>query len=198
VLAPPLSELAEQVVGIDLTLAALREASAACPRAGFAQGAAEHLPAADDCFDAAVLRLALHHVEEPQAVLREVRRILRPGGRLVVLDILTSVDPETAALHNAIERLRDPSHTALLPGPVLGATIDGCGLPLVSETTFETTRDFEEWARIIAEPVRMRALERVLRHLARAGVDAGIDLREEGDALRFSYRWGLFVAERPS
>ena len=56
--------------------------------------------------------------------------------------------------------------------------------------------EFDEWMRIIDEPVRTRSLEVVLRHLARAGVDTGIDLREEDGALWLSYTWCLLVAER--
>jgi hypothetical protein len=42
----------------------------------------------------------------------------------------------------------------------------------------------------------MASLETVLRHLARAGVTVGIDLREEGDELVFTYSFGLVVGEK--
>ena len=41
----------------------------------------------------------------------------------------------------------------------------------------------------------MSSLELVMRHLARAGVTAGIDLREQDGELWFSYSWALLVAE---
>lgn len=51
-------------------------------------GALEALPVEDRSLDAAVACLVLHHVAEPPAVLREIARALRPGGRLLVVDML--------------------------------------------------------------------------------------------------------------
>ena len=42
----------------------------------------------DNSVDAAVLSLVLHHVPEPEAVVSEAARILRPGGQLMVLDMV--------------------------------------------------------------------------------------------------------------
>lgn len=198
VLTPTLAERAALVVGLDLTAATLREACArpgSIANAAFAQGDVERTPFPDACFDAAVLRFALHHCERPRAVLRETRRVLRPDARLVVLDVLTSPDVETAALHDAIERLRDPSHACLLSSQGMRDAIADAGLRLVSDEVWPSPREFPDWARVVNAPRRMAALERVLRQLARSGIDAGIDLREEGEALRFTYLFGLFVAK---
>ncbi len=50
-------------------------------------GDLEDLPIADCELDVAVLLLVLHYVVEPQAVLSEVRRTLKPGGRVVIVDM---------------------------------------------------------------------------------------------------------------
>lgn len=52
------------------------------------QGDLEALPLDDDLLDAAILFLALHHLPEPSRVLAEARRVLAPGGRLLVIDML--------------------------------------------------------------------------------------------------------------
>jgi ArsR family transcriptional regulator len=51
------------------------------------QSELESLPIDDGSLDAAALGLVLHHVAEPGAVLREAGRALRPGGRLLVIDM---------------------------------------------------------------------------------------------------------------
>jgi ArsR family transcriptional regulator len=51
-------------------------------------GRLEDLPIEDGALDAAVVSLVLHFVVEPAAVLREAARVLAPGGRLLVVDML--------------------------------------------------------------------------------------------------------------
>jgi len=51
------------------------------------EGTLEAVPVADGSVDLALLVLVLHHVSDPGAVLREARRILAPGGRVIVLDM---------------------------------------------------------------------------------------------------------------
>jgi len=57
------------------------------PNLVFVRGEAAALPFADASFDFAYSRLVFQHLAEPGAALRELRRVLRPGGRLCVLDI---------------------------------------------------------------------------------------------------------------
>jgi ArsR family transcriptional regulator len=52
------------------------------------RGELEALPIDDDRLDATTLMLVLHHVPEPERALAEVARVLKPGGRLVVVDML--------------------------------------------------------------------------------------------------------------
>ena len=52
------------------------------------RGALEALPIADGELDAATLLLVLHHVSDPAAALSEAARVLKPGGRLLIADML--------------------------------------------------------------------------------------------------------------
>jgi ubiquinone/menaquinone biosynthesis C-methylase UbiE len=184
-------------VGLDLTADTLRLARRrGGDRAAFVRGFAERLPFAPGTFSGAAIRLVLHHVERPLEVLRAVRDVLDVGGRVVVLDALTSSDPRTAELHNAVERLRDPSHTAFVSRGALERQLEEAGFALQRVECWQRAREFSEWAAIINEPTRMASLGTVLRALARAGETAGIELRERNGELWFTYRWGLFVAVR--
>lgn len=74
------------------------------------QGAAERLPFAEACFDLVVTRYSAHHWAYAPACLRSIRRVLRPGGRLVVIDSVAPENPVADTLLQTIELLRDPSH----------------------------------------------------------------------------------------
>jgi len=68
-------------------LAAARRRLGARANLELRPGDVEALPIDDRSLDAAVISLVLHHVADPAAALREVARVLRPGGRLLLIDM---------------------------------------------------------------------------------------------------------------
>jgi ArsR family transcriptional regulator len=58
------------------------------PNVDVRRGELEALPIQDDALDAATLLLVLHHLPDPAAALTEAARVLRPGGRLLICDML--------------------------------------------------------------------------------------------------------------
>ncbi|MGY1708798.1 methyltransferase domain-containing protein [Geodermatophilus sp. SYSU D00758] len=67
-------------------------------------GTAEHLPAADGSFDAAVCALVLCSVPDQRAALAELRRVLRPGGRLVFWEHVRAGTPGAARVQDVLDR----------------------------------------------------------------------------------------------
>jgi ubiquinone/menaquinone biosynthesis C-methylase UbiE len=74
----------ERYAGVDPSLGMLR--MAAGRTGGVVGGAAEALPFRDGAFDTVVSASAFHYWTDPRAGLAEVRRVLAPGGRLLVMD----------------------------------------------------------------------------------------------------------------
>ncbi len=187
------------VVGIDMTprmieLARQRFREAHLENGQFAVAAAEDLPFDDASFEQVITRLSLHHLADATAVLAGARRLLRPAGRLIVADVISSDDPDEAMLHNSIEMLRDPTHVWMLPPDELLSAIKRAGFTITREQCWQQQRSFAEWAAIIADPRRTEPLENVMRALARAGLAAGISLDEEQGQLRFTHTWMLVEA----
>ncbi len=107
-----------QVVGIDLTpdllrLGADRLREAGVPNVLLQEGNASELPFLDGTFDLVLCRSALHHFRNPAGTVREMARVCRPGGRVVVSDLV----PPYAAVRDAYDDLHrrlDPSHMGVL------------------------------------------------------------------------------------
>jgi ArsR family transcriptional regulator len=86
-----LSPFVGQVIAVDESsamLAAARKRLASRDNVELRSGSLEDLPMEDASLDAAILSLVLHFVVDPAVVLTEAARVLRPGGRLLIVDML--------------------------------------------------------------------------------------------------------------
>ncbi len=203
VVTAALAGKAQAVTAFDATPAMLEKARKRCAEAGlqnvqFKQGNAESLPFDSGAFDGVVTRLAIHHFPDPKRVLKEIFRVLRPGGTVVIADVVASEDAKEADLQNAIEIIRDPSHIRMLSASKLDALIVDTGFEIRSDSTWDKSREFEEWMGIANDPQRVWPLRTVVRALAEEGRTAGMGLSIEGDEIMFFHRWRLIVAERPA
>ncbi|MCU0683952.1 MAG: metalloregulator ArsR/SmtB family transcription factor [Polyangiaceae bacterium] len=91
---PYLAEVADRIVAVDLSGEMLRRARARADELGlgakvsFERGELEALPLESAAVDAAFASLVLHHAPRPAAALAEMARVVRPGGVVVVIDLV--------------------------------------------------------------------------------------------------------------
>jgi SAM-dependent methyltransferase len=128
-----LRDLGHRVVGVDLSPPM---ASRAADRLGpvVAVGDAIRLPAGDATLDQACSVWVLHLVGDQSAVLAEVARVLRPGGRYVVAPgHLARPDDELGAMLWDLDRLLDPGNERVDDAGRLGSLAPAAGLRMVEE-----------------------------------------------------------------
>lgn len=137
------SALTAEVTGLDATeqmLSKARETEAeAEPTLGqtsvtYVQGDGAAMPFPDASFDLVTCRLAIHHFADPLEQVKEMARVCAPGGTVLLVDIVSPTDPATAARHNELEAMRDPSHTECKDTAGLVALLHGAGLNLHTHT----------------------------------------------------------------
>ncbi|MDG4807315.1 demethylmenaquinone methyltransferase [Micromonospora sp. WMMD1120] len=80
-------------VGVDLSLGMLHTGKRTRPEVPLLAGDALRLPFADASFDAVTISFALRNVHDTDGALRELARVTRPGGRLVICEFSTPVNP---------------------------------------------------------------------------------------------------------
>jgi ubiquinone/menaquinone biosynthesis C-methylase UbiE len=131
-LACAFARVTKHVTGIDVTPKMLEQAAATQRQNGLSnltwhEGEVPPLPYQHAEFSIVSARFAFHHFLDPLAVLTEMRRVCRAGGRVVVVDSAPVRDKADA--FNRMEELRDPSHVRALPPEELFALFAAAGLP---------------------------------------------------------------------
>ena len=199
ILACAFAKVARHVTGIDLTPAMLDRARALASehRLGnvtWQQGDVLPLPYADAAFTLVVSRFAFHHLLDPGAVLAQMRRVCAPGGTVMVID--SAPAPDKADAFNAMERLRDPSHTRALPVVEHLALFAKAGLPEPRQTFYRLDGELDGLlSRSFPKPGdadRIRALFR-----ASLADDAlGIETRRVGEQIHYGFPVAVLAARR--
>lgn len=88
---------------------------------GFINGDALALPLPDACSDVVSIAFGIRNVADPQAALREFRRILRPGGRLIILEFSLPTNAALRGLYNFYFRKILPRTATFISGDKTGA-----------------------------------------------------------------------------
>jgi ubiquinone/menaquinone biosynthesis C-methylase UbiE len=155
---------AASVTACDLSSQMLAVVAASAAERGLSnirteQAQAEHLPFPDASFDLVITRFSAHHWLHVPTGLREMHRVLRPNGKVVVIDI---VAPEIA-LHDttlqAVELLRDASHVRDYRVTEWAAMFNDAGFVHECVRTWKLQMVFDDWiARMRTPPQRVAAI----------------------------------------
>jgi ubiquinone/menaquinone biosynthesis C-methylase UbiE len=194
-----------RVTGVDLSFGMLREARTAHRPMGYAQGNAVALPFADAQFDRVLCSGVLYHVRDWMAALRELRRVTRRGGRVIV----STNGP--AAMQRIVDVHRDAARQ-------LGYTpLESRGATFHTDHHHEVRKVFPSVERhVIESELVFPDAEAALRFYATNRIDLIQDRPEDGShrarllpavqarieaiiqregAFRVPKTWGFFVAE---
>jgi len=154
------------LIAADLTLPMLEAARGfirgkGAANVAFVASDVEALPFRDASFGVVTCRIAAHHFPAILPALKEVARVLKPGGSFLLQDILGHDDRELAAFILEVEKRRDPSHVRSLPQREWAAFLKAAGMTVIDEGMVSKVRNWEEWTgRMRMSPEAKADLER--------------------------------------
>ena len=198
-----LSEAARHATGVDVTPAMIERARALQRAKGLENvawqvGDMSRLPYRGRSFSVVVSRYALHHTVRPEVALAEMNRVCKARGRVVVVDVTASSDPEKAERFNRMERLRDPSHVRALTLAELRALFLAQGMPEPEVTRYRVEFSL---ATVLegSYPLEKNGTQLVREMFAASLANDGMALKTqwvEGET-RFSYPISILVSRLP-
>ncbi len=146
-----LAQSVEQVIGVDGSddmLANARVRTAGQGNVDLRRGSLEALPIDSESLDAATMMLVLHHLPAPALALAEAARVLKPGGRLLIVDM---------APHEHEEYRQQMGHVWLgFSDEQMRRLMDGAGLELARIAQLPATTDAKGPALFSATATRPR------------------------------------------
>ncbi len=129
----------------------------------FSEADACDLPFEAAEFDLVTCRIAPHHFPDCAKFIREMARVLKPGGTVAMIDNVVPENRTTDDYINAFERFRDPSHVKALTATEWIRLFEDAGFTIDATEIFRKARDFEAWAGLqtVSDPVRTELRRRL-------------------------------------
>jgi ubiquinone/menaquinone biosynthesis C-methylase UbiE len=176
---------AREVTAYDLSLEMLEAVAGTAAARGITnivtrQGVAEDLPFPDSHFDIVATRYSAHHWRDLAAGLAGIRRVLKPGGLAVVMDVVSPGPAQHDTFLQSIELLRDPTHVRDYSTAEWIAALRTAGLTPGEPRASKLRLDFATWiARSATPEPQARAIRALQAHMPGA-VAAHFQLEHDG------------------
>lgn len=143
------------------------------------QGVAERLPFADAGFDLVLTRFSAHHWSDVPRAMQEVRRVLKPGGRFVMIDVMAPDKPLFDTHLQTIELLRDVSHVRNYSFGEWEDFLGRAGFAIAASDRWKLPLDFQAWVTRMQTPAERVDVIRGLLRNAPQEVQDYLVLRED-------------------
>jgi ubiquinone/menaquinone biosynthesis C-methylase UbiE len=191
-----LAGLVGKVVAYDLSAAMLETVAAEARRRGLdnivtKQGAAEALPCPAGAFDVVATRYSAHHWGAFRDGLAQMRRVLKPGGLALFMDVVAPGVPLADTWLQTLELLRDPSHVRNASLDEWRAALEDVGFAVDDVATDRLRLEFGPWIARMRTPDAHVAAIRSLQGRAPAEVRDCFAIGEDGS---FTVDTALIVA----
>jgi ubiquinone/menaquinone biosynthesis C-methylase UbiE len=190
------AEVASRLIAVDLTHAMLVQARAQTPtiEALVADGAL--LPLKSRSVDLVASAQTFHHIRDPLRILKEMKRVMTPRGRLLILDQVAPESFEQAAAMNELEVIRDPTHAASRPPSAFRILVGAIGLDITDEKIVDVEHRLSAW--MWPEEFPPQRMSAVRDFIERRGMSTGMNWRREDDDWVYTRQRMMLLAERPS
>lgn len=188
-----------QVVGIDLTSEMLAQARGLQAGNGllnvsFQPADVHSLPFESEQFDLVTSRRAPHHFSNIRKALAEMRRVLRPGGRLVIDDRSVPEDDEVDRVMNRLDVLHDESHIRQYRPSEWRSMVEEAGFCVESIEPFSRLRPLSHLTRGVSA-ADVAEIERIMAGLTERQKSVLKMIRREGE-LRHLHFYVMIAATR--
>ncbi len=159
-------------------------------------GDAAELPFPDCSFDIVLSRLAFHHFPNIEQPFAEMVRVLKPGGKLVLID-MEAAEETLRETEDEIERMRDPSHVRILSRTEMLSLYRKTGLPVSFCETIRMPMILQNWLdhTKTPEPIQKEIRTRMENELS-GGKKTGFSPYCRGGEIRFDHRWTLIIGSK--
>ncbi len=195
---------ARLVIAADLTREMLEQARRLAGQRGldakteWTVAAAENLPFESDTFGAVTCRYASHHFHDLPRALRELARVTRPEGRIVLCDVIAPESPDMVRLMNELEQIRDSTHVWDYPlSEWRDRLLPAAGLAVRELVAGKNPQLFSEWVhRAGTSGAGVEQLTKMFRD-ASEEARLAFDIRTEGAEILFSWDNATILATKP-
>lgn len=187
----------KDIICLDLTEAMLEQGKILSEQSdirniSFVVGNAMSLPYEDETFDLVITRLSLHHFTEPDKLFREMQRVLKVGGKLIIWD-MEATSEDLRDVDDEIEKMRDTSHTRILSKAEFEALYRNSFNLIFEEMTLVPV-NLQKWMDLTDTPtdVQEKIIGRMDADLS-GGAKTGFNPYIKDEQIWFDHRWLLLV-----